>query len=1005
MAPDMAYAERIQILTESEINDLYSPPCFNLEERRFYFTLSDLEMKVVKSIRLRAHRCFFIALLGYFKSRPVVLNPSFGDVEEDLRFIAKEQLFGSGIRRFSLNQKQKDRLYQKIFDLLNYQKWQNRCQQDKLIPHLQQIAKSWIEPRYLFDATTEYLSLSRIAIPKYTIIQTLVSLAMKQEREHIAASLKIHLSKRLSGDLTALVGGTGPLSLSKLRLSAKSFSPSELEKELKVNRLIKPWMSEVNTVVEALSLSVKNQQHFATMVDYYGAKLKRFDHTTQQLYLICYLQERAEQNDERLADGFVYHLRKIQEQAKAYARDAAYRDWEGAAANVGKAAVLLRLFIDDSIDEKQPFGLVKHQAQQLLKSRDIESLCLYLNKQKRAIGDYRWEYHDQQKHLLDSILRPIFLCLDFQSTQKTQVLAAQLAITKSELIADGRLHTMDRRLIQAKQKDYLVDQEGNVLPSRFEWLLYLQIPSKLNGQLYITNVIKLRSLEDDLVSDSRWKAKRKLIQQSMLPRLMAKPNRVIDALSADLQNKLLEVSQRIDSGDNRKVILRNRTGKTKWRLPSTSIKSLLNNPFFEQMKPINIADVLRYVDQETGFMDCFKHVLPIQSKGHANANDLLAILIGNGTNYGLYGMANISDRAYEQLKSIQANYLRPETLNNANDAINNSVARLAIFKHYNIQDDLIHASADGQKFESRLETFKTRYSSKYFGTKKGVSAITLIANHAALNAKVIGSNEHESHYIFDLLQSNTSEIQPDVLSTDTHGVNHVNFALLDLFGYTFAPRYARFGKVIEKMFNVSESKDQGVKLSLKKLVKTELIIEHWDTIQRIVISLQEKSTTQATLVRKLSGYSQNHPLLQAFTEYNRMIKAIYLLDYIDDASLRGYVQRALNRGEAYHQLRRAIASVNGNRFRGSSDYEIRLWNECARLLTNAIIYFNSTILTHLLTHFEQFGDEERLKITKQVSPVAWHNINLNGTYSFDFEQNLIDIEEIMRPITENSVDI
>jgi TnpA family transposase len=47
--------------------------------------------------------------------------------------------------------------------------------------------------------------------------------------------------------------------------------------------------------------------------------------------------------------------------------------------------------------------------------------------------------------------------------------------------------------------------------------------------------------------------------------------------------------------------------------------------------------------------------------------------------------------------------------------------------------------------------------------------------------------------------------------------------------------------------------------------------------------------------------------LKALTEYNRMLKAMYLLDYIDDASLRGYVQRALNRGEAYHQLRRAIA--------------------------------------------------------------------------------------------------
>ena len=38
---------------------------------------------------------------------------------------------------------------------------------------------------------------------------------------------------------------------------------------------------------------------------------------------------------------------------------------------------------------------------------------------------------------------------------------------------------------------------------------------------------------------------------------------------------------------------------------------------------------------------------------------------------------------------------------------------------------------------------------------------------------------------------------------------------------------------------------------------------------------------------------------------------------------------ALNRGEAYHQLRRAVSSVNGDQFQGSSDEEIQLWNECA----------------------------------------------------------------------------
>jgi len=552
-----------------------------------------------------------------------------------------------------------------------------------------------------------------------------------------------------------------------------------------------------------------------------------------------------------------------------------------------------------------------------------------------------------------------------------------------------------------KQADYLIDDSDNVIPSRFEWLLYLQIPSKLKGQLHLPGIIKYRALQDDLVNNTRWKKKKQLLKQSMLPRMTGKPNQLIKTLSSELQNKLHHVSQRIENGDNQNVIMSNRTGKTTWRLPSAGVKSALNNPFFEKIKPINIADVLRYVHQETGFFDHFDHVLPVQPKGRSKIDDLSAVIIGNGTNYGVYGMANISDRSYNQLQRTQVNYVRPETLNQANDAINNATAKLSIFKHYNIQENLVHASADGQKFESRLATFKTRYSSKYFGTNKGVSSVTLVANHAALNATIIGSNEHESHYILDLLQNNTSNIKPDVLSTDTHGVNHVNFALLDLFGYSFAPRYAKFTTVIESLFYVREDAEGGIRMSLKNPIKTDLIIEQWDIIQRIVISLQEKTTTQATLIRKLSGYAKNHPLLQALTEYNRMVKAAYLLDYIDDESLRGHVQRALNRGEAYHQLRRAVASVNGNRFRGNSDYEIGLWNECARLLTNAIIYFNSKILSLLLTYFEHRGDEKNLALTKMVSPVAWLNVNLNGTYSFDFGQNTIDMDEIMRLITTN----
>ena len=148
--------------------------------------------------------------------------------------------------------------------------------------------------------------------------------------------------------------------------------------------------------------------------------------------------------------------------------------------------------------------------------------------------------------------------------------------------------------------------------------------------------------------------------------------------------------------------------------------------------------------------------------------------------------------------------------------------------------------------------------------------MNLIANHVALNARITGSNEHESHSILDLLHNNTSEIKLDILSTDTHGVNHVNFALLDLFGYQFAPRYAELNTVISDLFEGNEGDDNKTTISLKKPINTTLIIEQSETVQRIVISLQQKTLTQATLVRKLSGYNRNHPLL----------KAMYLLDYI-----------------------------------------------------------------------------------------------------------------------------
>lgn len=124
------------------------------------------------------------------------------------------------------------------------------------------------------------------------------------------------------------------------------------------------------------------------------------------------------------------------------------------------------------------------------------------------------------------------------------------------------------------------------------------------------------------------------------------------------------------------------------------------------------------------------------------------------------------------------------------------------------------------------------------------------------------------------------------------------------------------------------------------------------------------------MITKLSNSKKNNRTLAALREYDRLIKCLYVLDYVDNKMLRQFVQQALNRGKAYHQLRRAIASINGNQFRGGDDYQIEQWNDCARIIANCIIYYNSALLSSLIEKFARENNQEAVNMIAELSPIA-----------------------------------
>ena len=565
--------------------------------------------------------------------------------------------------------------------------------------------------------------------------------------------------------------------------------------------------------------------------------------------------------------------------------------------------------------------------------------------------------------------------------------------------------------IPEKTKRYLYakteDGGKQLLPDRYEFLVYRLLRDGLEaGDIFCRESVRFRSFEDDLLDDTAWKNKEQLIADTGQAIFSQPVREHLADLKQLLEMRIAEVNARISSGENEHFQITKQGKQPRWTLQYPRESDPVNHTLFDTVSQVDISRVLHFVNRQCGFMETFEHVLGRYVKRDADTRMLTACLIAWGTNMGIGKMGSISDIGYQVLATASENFLRLETLRAANDCISNATARLRIFRHYDI-GEAVHSSSDGQKFETRIHTLRARHSPKYFGLKKGVTSYTLTANHVPINATIFGANEHESHYVFDLIYNNTTDVQPDIHSTDTHGTNEVNFAVLHAFGHQFAPRYRDICDTVNTSLYGFHHPSQYEDIQLKPVrkINENLIAEEWENMQRIMVSLACKATTQSIIIGKLSSHARKNKTKRALWEYDNIIRSLYLLDYVDSPPLRRHVQKAVNRTESYHKLRRAIAYANGGKLRLKTEMEQEIWNECSRLIANCIIHYNATILSDLLAYYEEIGDVAGAERLKQVSPIAWQHINLYGRYEFQKRPDPIDVNEIISKLkgAENAI--
>jgi TnpA family transposase len=251
--------------------------------------------------------------------------------------------------------------------------------------------------------------------------------------------------------------------------------------------------------------------------------------------------------------------------------------------------------------------------------------------------------------------------------------------------------------------------------------------------------------------------------------------------------------------------------------------------------------------------------------------------------------------------------------------------------------------------------------------------------------------------VFDIWYRNTSDIAPTAITGDMHSINKANFAILYCFERRFEPRFTDPDERLKDLYCADDPA-----LYEKYVVRPfgqidrQVILDEKDNIDQIVATLGLKEMTQGTLIRKLCTYTLPNPTRRAIFELDKLIRSIYTLRYLRDPQLQRKVHRSQNRIESYHQLRSAIAQVGGKKeLTGRTDIEIEISNQCARLIANAIIYYNSAILSRLVAKYEASGNTKALALIQKMSPAAWRHIHLNGHYKFRSDGQVIDLDVII----------
>jgi TnpA family transposase len=383
---------------------------------------------------------------------------------------------------------------------------------------------------------------------------------------------------------------------------------------------------------------------------------------------------------------------------------------------------------------------------------------------------------------------------------------------------------------------------------------------------------------------------------------------------------------------------------------------------------LSLLDVLADTMQWIGWGKHFGPLSGHQGKLHEEDRRKILTVFAYGTGLGPTQIAkNITDISARQVSFVNQRQVTTEKLEAAICTAINAYNQFQLPRYWG---DTKRAAADGTQWNLYENNLLSERHIRY-GGYGGIAYYHVSDTYIALFSHFIPCGVWEAVYILDGLTKNKSDIQPDTLHGDTQAQSAPVYGLAFLLGIKLMPRIRNWKDLKWFRPTASEVHQHIDDLFTKDAIDWNLIACHLPDMLQVAQSIRAGRVSPSTILRKLGTASRKNKLYFAFRELGRVVRTIFLLEYISNDELRQIIQAAQNKCEGFNKFAQWAYFGSDMIEENVRDDQLKII-KYNHLIANLLIFHNCHTMTQALKELEAEGMQLTPELLGMFSPYRTH---------------------------------